>query len=272
MGSQTKIGIEINKLYVMDCLEFLKLVPDEFVDLIIIDPPYNMNKGEWDRFKSFEDFLKFTYSYLDALIPKLKNTGSFYIFNTPFNSAFILKYLLDKNLVFQNWITWDKRDGFSASKKKYVNAQETILFFTKSHKYVFNADDIRVPYESLERIEYAKKTGILKNGKRWFPNPKGKLCTDVWHFSSERHKNKINGKTPKLPHATPKPIDMIERMIKASSNPNDLVLDCFMGIGTTAVAAKKLGRNFIGCDINQKFIEIANQRLGTIEYGERIFK
>ena len=259
------LKVKINKLYVMDCFEFLKLIPDEFVDLIIIDPPYNMNKDKWDKFNSTEDFFNFTYSYLDMLIPKMKDTGSFYIFNSPFNCAFILKYLLDKGLIFQNWITWDKRDGLSAAKRKYTNSQETILFFTKSHNYTFNVDEIRIPYESVERIEHAKKRGIIKNGKRWFPNPKGKLCTDVWHFSSERHKNKINGKTPKLPHATPKPLDLIERIIKASSNPGDLVLDCFVGIGTTAIAAKKLGRNFIGCDINPKYIKIANQRLRMIK-------
>lgn len=251
----------------MDCFKFLKLIPDDFVDLIVIDPPYNMNKDLWDKFNSTENFFQFTYSYLDMLIPKMKRTGSFYIFNSSFNCAFILKYLLDKGLIFQNWITWDKRDGLSASKRKYTNAQETILFFTKSKTYTFNVDDIRIPYESIERIEHAKKKGIIKNGKRWFPNPKGKLCTDVWHFSSERHKNKINGKTPKLPHATPKPLDLIERIIKASSNPEDLVLDCFVGIGTTAIAAKKLGRNFIGCEINPKFIRIANHKLRNIKYG-----
>lgn len=249
----------------MDCFEFLKLIPNESVDLIVIDPPYNMNKDIWDKFDSIQDFLNFTYSYLDLLVTKLKSTGCIYIFNSPFNCAFILKYLLDKGLIFQNWITWDKRDGLSASKRKFTSAQETILFFSKSKKYTFNLDEVRIPYESKERIEHAKRKGIIKNGKRWYPNPKGKLCTDVWHFSSERHKNKIKGKTPKLPHLTPKPVDLIERIIKASSNKSDLVLDCFVGIGTTAIAAKKLGRNFIGCDINPEFIKIANQRLRKIK-------
>ncbi|MGB9595874.1 MAG: DNA-methyltransferase [Candidatus Poribacteria bacterium] len=173
--------IELNKLYVMDCFEFLKAVPDEFADLIIIDPPYNMNKDDWDRFNSSDDFFRFTYSYLDKLVPKLKTTGSFYIFNSPFNCAFILKYLLDKGLIFQNWITWDKRDGLSFAKKKYTNAQETILFFTCSKNYVFNVDDIRIPYESVERIKHAKEKGIIKNGKRWFPNPKGKFSSSQFN-------------------------------------------------------------------------------------------
>lgn len=87
----------------------------------------------------------------------------------------------------------------------------------------------------------------------------------MWHISSERHKQKENGKVVKLGHATPKPLDMIERMIKASSNKKDLILDCFMGTGTTAVACKKLQRNFIGCEINKEYIDIANKRLNELK-------
>ena len=168
--------------------------------------------------------------------------------------------MVQKGLFFKNWITWEKKDGLGYSKKKYATTQETILFFTKNDKnYTFNADDIRIPYDSTERIQHASKKGILKNGKRWYPNPNGKLCTDVWHFSSQRHKEKINGKIQKLPHLTPKPIDMIERMIKASSNENDLIMDMFMGIGTTALAAKKLNRNFTGTEKEKEYFSIANK-------------
>ncbi len=255
------IMLNANKIYQADCLEFLKRIEDGSIDLAVVDPPYFMNKALWDAFDSHEDFLKFTFSWIDALFPKLKVTGSLYIFNTPFNCAFILSHVIKHGFKFRNWITWDKRDGLSNGTKKYANGQETILFFTKSDNYTFNADDIRLPYESTERISHAKKKGILKNGKRWFPNSKGKLCGEVWHITSERHKNKVNGKTPKLPHLTPKPLEMLERIIKASSNQGDLVLDCFMGAGTTALAAKKLGRNFIGCDSNKEYVLIANKRL-----------
>ena len=97
-------------------------------------------------------------------------------------SAFILQYLVSKKMIFQNWITWDKRDGLGASKRKYSNGQETILFFTKSNEYIFNSEEIRIPYESKERIEHANKKGIIKNGKRWFPNPNGKLCSESMAF------------------------------------------------------------------------------------------
>ncbi len=253
--------LDTNNIYCMDCLDFLHRIKPKSVDLAVIDPPYNMHKADWDTFKSHDEFLSFTREWLNALNNTLTDTASLYIFNTPFNCAFILHDLLKLGLVFQNWITWDKRDGLGTSTKKYANGQETILFFTKAEEHTFNADDIRIPYESTERIAHASKKGIIKNGKRWFPNPHGKLCGEVWHITSERHKNKINGKLQKQCHATQKPIELIERIIKASSNPNDIVLDCFVGSGTTALAANKLNRQFICADSNQEFVDISNQRL-----------
>lgn len=257
----------INNIYNLDCFEFLNQLDDGIIDLAIIDPPYNLRKAKWDTFKSEKDFFNFTYRWIDALIPKLKESGSLYIFNTPYNSAFILSYLVSKGLFFQNWITWDKRDGLGGAKHKYSNGQESILFFTKGNDHIFNFDDIRVPYESTDRIAHAKTKGILKNGKRWFPNPIGRLCGEVWHITSERHKNKINGKTPKMSHITPKPIELMERLIKASSNVGDLVMDCFVGSGTTAFVAKKLRRNFICSDSNKNYVKLAKRNL--IKYDNK---
>lgn len=251
----------MHKVYTMDCMAFLKSLKNDSVDLAIMDPPYNLNVADWDTFMSHDKFLEFTYSWIDALIPKLKNTGSLYVFNTSFNSAFILQHLHNRKLIFQNWITWDKRDGLACAKTRYVNGHETILFFTKSRKYTFNYDDIRVPYESTERIKHARTKGILKNGKRWFPNPRGKLCSEIWHITSERHKCKVNGKTQRLLHKTIKPIDMIERIVKASSNVNDLVVDCFVGSGTTAFVCKNLRRDFLGCDNNPTYTAMTQERL-----------
>ena len=253
--------LKINEIYNLDCFVFLKKIDDKSINLAVIDPPYNLRKARWDTFESEKDFFDFTTRWIDALIPKLKENGSLYIFNTPYNSAFILSYLIDRGLIFQNWITWDKRDGLGGAKRKYSNGQETILFFTKNGNHIFNYNDIRLPYESTDRIAHAKEKGILKNGKRWFPNPKGRLCGEVWHIASERHKNKINGKTPKMPHITPKPLELVERIIRASSSTGDLVLDCFVGSGTTAIVAKKLKRNFICSDNNKNYVNLAKKNL-----------
>lgn len=257
--------MEINKIYCEDIFSFLAKQSPASVDLAIIDPPYNLSRGDWDCFESVDDFMTFTEKYLELTIHALKPTGSLYVFNTAFNAALILNYLKSQNMNFCNWITWYKKDGFSACRRKYCNNQETILFFTKSEKgYTFNHESIRTPYLSDERIKAAQKNGILKNGKRWFPNPNGKLCTDVWEFPSVRLTNKKNGKTVKQVHPTPKPEGMIERMILASSNPGDLVLDLFSGTGTTSFCAKKLNRNFLACENNPEYCSHIKERIDSI--------
>ena len=251
----------LNKIVRADCFEFINSTSTNSVDLAVLDPPYFLNKGEWDKFSNEQEFFNFTFSWIDALLPKIKHGGSLYIFNTPYNCAFILKHLVEKNFLYQNWITWDKRDGFCHTKKKFIPNQESILYFSNGTPNVFNADSIRVKYESTERIAHAQKKGILKNGSRWYPNNNGKLCGDVWHITSARHKSKLNGKIQKHIHVAQKPLDMFERIIKASSNEGDLVFDCFVGSGTTAVACKSLNRNFLCADSDEYFVSLANDRL-----------
>ena len=254
--------MELNKIEVSDAITFLNKIEDESITLMVCDPPYGIGIDDWDVFKSENEYFEFMYSWLEISLKKIKPNGSLYLFNNSYNSAIILNFLKNKNVHFQNWITWYKKDGFTALTKKYNRVQETILFFTKDNKnYIFNYDDIRVPYDSTSRIKSAEKTGILKNGKRWFPNPNGKLCGDVWEFSSEKNRNRINGKTVKQFHMTPKPLEMIKRIIKASSNEGDIILDLFMGSGTTALACKELNRNFVGCDINSDYVNFSNERL-----------
>lgn len=249
-----------------DCFAFLAEIQRESIPLAIVDPPYNLSKAEWDTFSTHSAFLEFTYKWIDALLPTLSPNGSLYVFNTPFNSAFICAYLVSKGMVYRNWITWDKRDGFVGGSRRFAPTQETILYFSRSERPTFNSDDVRIPYESKSRIAHAMKKGILKDGKRWFPNANGKLCNDVWHIVSDRHKRKIAGKVVRAQHATPKPEELIERIVLASSNPGDVILDCFAGTGTTAAVALRNGRRFIGCESDAKFVELANER---IAHGRR---
>jgi len=251
----------MNKIQRADCFDFLGQLPDGIADLAIIDPPYNMGKGGWDSFRTERDFFRFTEAWIDGFLPKMKRTGSFYIFNNPYNSAYILQMLVARDAVFRNWITWHKKDGIAASRRRYVNNQETILFFSMGRDYYFDPDAVREPYQSAARIKHAAKKGILKNGKRWYPNPKGRLCADVWEFSSHRHKAKVNGKIVKPEHPTPKPEDMIGRMVLASSREQDVVLDMFSGTGTTALVCKKTGRNFVGFENNPDYHAHLQRRL-----------
>jgi site-specific DNA-methyltransferase (adenine-specific) len=251
-------------LFNLDVIEFLDKVEDNSVDLVIADPPYNQGLDYWDNFKNESDYFDFMHLWLEKVIPKMKKNSSIYLFNNPRNSAYILDFLEKKGLIFQNWIIWHKKDGFSSHKRRFNISQEVILFFSKGNKYVFNYDDVRVPYESEARMLIAKSKGILKNGKRWYPNPNGKLCTDVWTFTSDRHKKKHNGRLIKGKHPTPKPEDLIQRIIMASSNSGDLVMDLFSGTGTTSYVAKKSGRDFIGCELDYEYFELALERLNQV--------
>lgn len=238
-------------------MEYLRRFDSSSVDLVVADPPYNMNKANWDSFNDDDEFIEWHMDWIEETYRILKPTGSLYVFNAPGYAAMILTDTLRTlDFQFQNWITWDKRDGVGASKNRWVWKQETILFFTKSSQFTFNAEDVRVPYDHPPR-----STGILKNGKRYYQNPKGRLCTDVWHFPSARHMEKVNGKTVKLNHVTPKPLNMIKHIIKASSNEFDLVVDPFVGSGTTAAAAIELDRLYAVNDFDRTSVDLTKKRI-----------
>ena len=260
-----------NKIYCMDYKKYLTGVKNKSIDLVVIDPPYNMSKDKWDTFKTETDFYYFLNRCVDDILPKLKSNGSFYIFNTSYHCAHILRFLVHRKMKFRNWIVWYKKDGVTSGKSKYTSESEALLYFTRDDDYTFNHNSIRQPYTSERSlgINKGKRKGIIKNGKRWAPNPKGKLCGDVWVFP--RHRNfDIQGKQVRNIHPTQKPVEMIERIIKASSNKGDTILDCFVGSGTTAIACKKLGRNFYGCDSNKDYVKIAKARLNDVMRKKRI--
>ncbi|WP_342275514.1 site-specific DNA-methyltransferase [Spiroplasma endosymbiont of Cantharis lateralis] len=254
----------MNKLFNEDIeLFFKKRVKSETIDLIIADPPYNVLEIEWDMFKSELEYFTFMKKWLIYAFDSLKEGGTLYLFNTAYNSGKLISIIEKIGYHFIDWITWYKKDGFTGSKKKYVNNQETILFFSKGKNWKFNYNEIRTPYVATERLKHAAEKGILKNGKRWFPNEKGKLCTNVWEFSSERHNTKVKGKVIKGFHPTPKPSKLIERIVLASSDKNDLVLDLFSGTGTTTFICKNLNRNSLGCELNKEYYEYAIKRIGV---------
>ncbi len=118
---------KINKVYNQDVFNFLEELEDNSIDLMIADPPYGINIDEWDKFESEESYLEFTFKWIDKMLPKLKNNGSLYIFNTPKNNALTLSYLNNKNLILQNWIIWHKKDGLSGAKRKFWSIRFLLL-------------------------------------------------------------------------------------------------------------------------------------------------
>ena len=251
-----------NKTYQGDCLDILPKLKSESVDLVYLDPPFNSKKdyGEFDdRWKSSEEFIEFLRVRLIELKRVLKPTGSIYLHCDPTESHYI-KVMMDKVFGrnnFKNEIVWCYK-GAETSKNQLPKKHDILLFYTKSKNYTFN-----IQYENHSEAQLKRYNIVKKDGTRW-ANMKGKIrplgpgkrINDVWpiDFLSNNSKERVG-------YPTQKPLKLLERIIKASSNKDDVVMDPFMGSGTTLVAAASLERKFIGIDINKNAIKIAKERL-----------
>ncbi|MEW6294810.1 MAG: site-specific DNA-methyltransferase [Candidatus Diapherotrites archaeon] len=226
----------------------MKAFPDESVDLIVTDPPFNIGKKYntyVDRMKKIE-YVEWCKNWLGECIRMLKKKGSLYLFNYPENNAYLMPFL-DEKLIFKRWMTWHYPTNTGMSPTNFTRSQHSILFYTKSKNAVFNKKEIAEPYRNptdkriLERI---------KNGSN------GKVPYDVFQFNLVKNVSK-----EKTEHVCQLPEKLVEIFVKASSNKGDLVFDPFMGSGTVAVAAKKLNRDYLGCEIDKKYCKIIESRL-----------
>jgi len=225
-----------------DVIDGLKSLPNESVDLIITDPPYNLSKNyeaSSDNLE-FEEYINFSKLWLNESYRVLKPTGTIYVFMGMQFISYIYT-ILDRELKmnFNSWITWFYTQGIGKTKG-FSPRHDDILMFTKSKKFTFNLDDIRVPQKYYRSVN----------------NMRGANPGNVWEFSHV-HYCSANRQS----HPTQKPEGLIERMVLASSNKGDTVLDPFVGSGTTARVCQQLGRNIIGFDNNIKYIESSNDRL-----------
>ena len=245
-------GVEINKVYCMDNLELLKSMDDEVVDLIYSDILYNTGR----KFDDFDDDLGTPEEAVEWYKPRLNemkrvlsNTGTIYI-HCDYRLVHYIKVEMDKIFGFDNFrneIIWHYN---SAPRKKgdFGRRHDTILRYSKTDEYTFNIDDVRVPYSKTAPRGYAKEK---------YYNDLGKVMGDVWKINIIGQ----NDKTERVGYNTQKPKELLEVIVKASSNKGDLVADFFGGSGTTGVVAKELERNYIMCDINERAVEISEMRL-----------
>jgi site-specific DNA-methyltransferase (adenine-specific) len=232
--------VKVNEIILGDCLEVMKEFPDESVDLIFADPPYNLGKdfgNGTDKFKT-QEYLEFTTRWLDECVRLLKPNGSIYVC---MGVRFIahLYMLMDERLLFNGWITWHYTQGMGRVKG-FSPRHEDILYFVKGQDYTFNLDAVRIPQK------YYRKRNNMTGA-----NP-----GDVWTFSHVHYCSR-----ERLPHPTQKPEALLHRLIAASSNEGDLVLDPFVGSGTTCKVANDLGRRWIGIEIEPQFVEMARRRI-----------
>ncbi len=214
----------------------------ETFDLIIADPPYNLGKdyGNNHDIKGFDEYLDFTRSWLHEAYRVLKPQGTIYVF-MGFRFIAYLYDIMERELglFFNSWIVWHYTQGIGKTRG-FSPRHDDILMFTKSRDFVFNLDDVRVPQK------YYRERNNMRGA-----NP-----GDVWEFSHVHYCNENRQN-----HPTQKPEGLIERMVLASSNEGDLVLDPFIGSGTTLRVCQQLNRYGTGIEINPDYIQITNERL-----------
>jgi site-specific DNA-methyltransferase (adenine-specific) len=231
-------------------------IPDGSIDLILCDPPYGLGKdyGNDSDMRSGEDFLAWTRGWLELAIPKLKPSGSLYIFCTWQYAPEIFSFLKTK-LTMINEIIWDRRvPSMGGTVRRFTSVHDNIGFFAVSKDYFFDLDPVRIPYDAITKKARSRK---LFEGSKWLElgyNPK-----DVWSVSRLHRQH-----TERVDHPTQKPLEIVERMVLASCPKGGRVLDPFMGSGTTAVACARQQREFVGYEINESYCAIARERVSAV--------
>lgn len=246
----------LDQVFNMDALEGIKMLPDNSIDLVVADPPYNLGKdyGNDSDKQTTKQFLLWTEQWLNLVIPKIKETGSLYIFTTWRYSPEIFVFLKSKMLMI-NEIIWDRKvPSMGGSTRRFSSVHDTVGLFVKNKDYYFDLDSVRIPYD--EETKKARSRSIFV-GKKWLEmgyNPK-----DVWSIS---RLHKIHSE--REDHPTQKPLEVIERMIKASCPKNGIVLDPFLGSGTTAAACLLNERHFVGFELNTTYYRNILNRLARL--------
>ncbi len=248
----------LNKIIKGNCIEILKKFPENSVDLVFADPPYNLQlKGElyrpnqtkvsavddkWDKFSSFDEYDKFTYDWLQECRRVLKKDGSIWVIGSYHNIFRVGKIMQDLGFWILNDIIWIKTNPMPNFKgTRFNNAQETLILASKNQN-----SKVTFHYKSMKAFNDDKQMR-----SDWYIP----ICN-----GGERIK--VNGKKA---HSTQKPEALLFRIILSTSNVDDVVLDPFMGSGTTGAIAKKLRRNFVGIEKEDFYIKIANERINKIK-------
>lgn len=264
--SQVNFGNFVNSTINSDILEALPLLPDEFADLIIIDPPYNLTKN-FNGFtflqRSIESYDEYLASWFPLVCKKLKKNGSLYICGD-WKCTSSLQRAVEKELFVLNRITWQREKG-RGSKSNWKNSMEDIWFAVKNPKdYYFNVEAVKIKRKVVAPYRQEGKP------KDWEESDDGKFRvtypSNFWDDISVPFWSMPEN----TEHPTQKPEKLYAKLILASSKPGDLVFDPFLGSGTASVVAKKLGRNYCGIELNEEYCLLAQKRLNLAETDKKI--
>jgi site-specific DNA-methyltransferase (adenine-specific) len=249
-----------------DAFDVLKTLPDSFVDLLIVDPPYNLNKRYGTRlFRKMrcEDYAEFTHNWIVAVRHTLKATATIYVCSD-WRTSLILGLVLSKFFTIHNRITWQREKG-RGTVRNWKNSMEDIWFATVSSKeFTFNADSVKMRRRVIAPYK------IDGNPRDWTESQSGKF-RDTFPSNFWDDISVPDWSMPEnTDHPTQKPEKLFAKLILASSNPGDMLLDPFAGSGTSAVVAKKLGRRFVAIEREDKYCAYALRRLETADTNQSI--
>lgn len=252
------------KLYQGNSIEWLKSLDSGTINLIVADPPYNINKTDWDKFESQEEYIKWSLQWIKESSRVLSDTGTLYICG--FSEILAdLKHPSMQYFKACRWLVWYYKNKANLGND-WGRSHESILHLRKNKNFTFNIDDARLPYgrHTLKYPDHPQaESSQYGNGNRknhiWTPHPQGAKPRDVIEIPTT-----CNGMGEKTPHPTQKPEALIRRLVLASSNEGDVVLDPFSGSGTTLVVAEQLNRKWLGCEIEPEYNEWAINRLENV--------
>jgi len=255
----------LNKTILGDSMAVLDFLPREFADLLIVDPPYNMNKefGETTFHKiSAEEYEEYTESWIKKVLPLLKKTASVYVC-CDWESGMVIGSVLQKYFTLRNRITWQREKGRGA-KSNWKNGMEDIWFATLSNDYYFNVDGVKIrrkvlaPYKENGQPKDWKETEDGKFRDTFPSNFWDDISVPYWSMPEN------------TAHPTQKPEKLLAKLLLASSEEGDVVLDPFLGSGSTSVTAKKLNRNYVGIEKNPQYCVWAEKRLEIADKDKSI--
>jgi len=247
--------MKTNKLHRGDCIKIMDDIPKGSVKLIITDPPYNASNGgislpnnttggayhkvneEWDKFNNYSDYIDFTKNWIKKADETLSEDGSIMVCSSFHNISEIIIVLKELGYKILNIITWKKTNPMpNITKRTLTHSTEFIVWFAKRKGWTFN-------YEDMKKYN------------------DGKQLKDVWEFALCQGKERLKGNNGRAAHPTQKPLELFKRLIEMASDKEDLILDPFVGSGTTAIAAKELKRNWIGIENNKEYYNLAKKRI-----------
>lgn len=252
-------------LYQCDSIDWLKQLPENSIDMIFADPPYNIKKADWDRFESQEQYINWSLQWIKESARILKPSGSLFICG--FTEVLAdLKHPAMRYFKGCKWLIWHYKNKANLGSD-WGRSHESILLLRKTKDFTMNIDMVRIPYNE-HTLRYPShpqaETSQYGNGKvrssDWTPNPLGAKPKDVIEIPTT-----CNGMGEKTPHPTQKPEELVRKFVLAASNPNDIVLDPFSGSGTTLVVAEQLGRKWVGCEINPEYNKWAIDRIDRVQ-------